>query len=60
MQLAAMGIHTFILKYSLAPDVFPASLMELAETYPKSGPMQMPGWLIQTGSWSADFLPEVT
>ena len=32
MQLAAMGIHTFILKYSLAPDVFPASLMELAET----------------------------
>ena len=32
MQLTAMGIHAFILKYSLAPDVFPAGLMELAET----------------------------
>ena len=32
MQLTAMGIHAFILKYSLAPDVFPAGLRELAET----------------------------
>ena len=32
LQFAAMGVHPFILNYSLAPDVFPTSLMELADT----------------------------
>ena len=43
MQLTAMGIHAFILKYSLAPDVFPAGLMELAETVSEIKAMPIPG-----------------
>lgn len=31
LQFGTMGIHAFVLQYSLTPDVFPAALMELAE-----------------------------
>lgn len=30
MQYLSMGYHVFVLSYSLSPDIFPASLMELA------------------------------
>ena len=56
MKYLAAGFHVFVLHYSLAPDVFPRALMELALAMKVIRSMGMSGMWMWTGSLFRAFL----
>ena len=57
LQFLAMGYHAAVLRYSVAPAVFPAAVLELGSAVVQ---LREHGeeWHIRTGSWLPDFPQE--